>query len=100
MWEVGDPYLYPYAVDLSVEPKPVQVQVSEGVTHSTAAAKITVEEALSEKWAEHFTKAEAEWLLPILLRLQHGGEVTEEELVSEFRARHGRDPRIFVSRLG
>lgn len=63
-WEVGDPYVHPWSVDVSVEPTPVKVTVAEGVTHNAVGATLDVAEALSEEWAEHFERAEANWLRP------------------------------------
>lgn len=48
-WEDGDPYVYPWSVDVSVDPAPVKVTVAEGVTHSAVATTLDVTEALSER---------------------------------------------------
>ncbi|MDT0202458.1 hypothetical protein [Nocardioides sp. AE5] len=78
-WEVGDPYVYPWSVDVSVEPSPAKVTVAEGVTHNAVAAIISVAEALSDAWTEHFERAEANWLRPYLERILQGDVVTEAE---------------------
>ncbi|NYG59322.1 hypothetical protein BJ980_002245 [Nocardioides daedukensis] len=93
-WQVGDPYVHPYSVDVSVEPLPAKVTVAEGVTHNAVAAILDIAEALSDTWAEHFARAEADWLRPYLLRVLDGDLVTEAELVDHFVRLHGRAPEV------
>lgn len=93
-WELGDPFVYPWFVDLSVEPAPAKVTVGEGVAHGAVAATISPKEALGEEWAEHFDRAEASWLRPYLQRILEGEVVTEAELIAHFIRLHGRAPHV------
>lgn len=95
--EPGAPYLYPYSVDVSVSPLPAKVGFSEGDAHGAHGSVVCLDEALSGRWDEHFAKAEAEWLLPYLLRLQAGGRVEEFELIADFERRNGYAPRTVES---
>lgn len=96
-WEVGDPYAYPYAVDISVGENGTRVYVSEGVTHSAVGADLSLDEALSSTWAEHFVRAEATWLQLLLERTRSGQAVSESEYIARFVDLHGREPRIVES---
>lgn len=95
-WRVGDPYVYPYAVDIDFRETPPAIWVSEGVTFSAVGAKLTVAEALAPAWELHFGNAEAEWLRPYLTRMSQGETVAEEELVTHFLHLHGRDPETIA----
>ncbi len=95
---VRDPdalYVHPYSVDLSIVPLPVRVGVSEGDAHGAHGSCLSLDEALSPEWAEHFVNAKGEWLLPYLERLHRGQAVEEFELIADYERRHGRSPRIF-----
>ncbi|MDF2994190.1 MAG: hypothetical protein K0S37_4704 [Microbacterium sp.] len=89
-WQPGDPFVYPYAVDLRWDEQRWRVEMSEGVTFSAVAAIVSVDEALSPAWAAHLAKAEAGWLRPYLERIAAGEDVTGDELVAAFEARHHR----------
>ncbi|MFC4333793.1 hypothetical protein [Salininema proteolyticum] len=96
-WKAGDPFVYPWFVDVSVEPAPAKVAVAEGVAQGSMGAVISVAEALGEKWADHFEKAEAGWLRPYLRRILDGERVTEAELIAHFASLHGREPDFAFS---
>ncbi|KRF20616.1 hypothetical protein ASG90_18785 [Nocardioides sp. Soil797] len=93
-WKVGDAYVYPWSVGVSVVPLPAKVSVGEGVAHSAVGAVLSVEELLSDEWAHYIENAEATWLLPYLQRILEGGHVTERELIQHFFGLHGRRPEI------
>lgn len=94
----GEEFIYPYSVDLSVDGSTWVVGVSEGVTFSAVGANLTVVDALSPTWIAHFSKAEGEWLVPYLRRIEGGESVEMSELVEHFERLHGRAPRTFGSR--
>ncbi|MEV0646001.1 hypothetical protein AB0I28_12125 [Phytomonospora sp. NPDC050363] len=55
---------------------------------------------LNPNFAEEFDAAELHWLVPLLVRLNAGEDVTDE-IVSAYRERHGRAPEtVFVERRG
>lgn len=89
-WQPGDPFTYPYSVDLQWDGKEWRVVMSEGVTFSAAAAIVSVDEALSPAWVTHLEKAEAGWLRPYLERIAVGDDVRGDELVAAFEKRHHR----------
>ncbi|MGF3054665.1 hypothetical protein ACQUSY_12015 [Microbacterium sp. YY-03] len=95
--DASPPYVYPYFVDVSVEPTPVMVQIGEGDGHSAVGGVFTVSDALGDDWASRFVKAEATWLRPYLLRVLDGGTVTEAELIEHFRRLHGQNPTVVVA---
>lgn len=96
-WRVGDPYVRPWSVDVSVAPAPAKVTFAEGITFSAVAATVSIEEALDEQWRDHFARAEGAWLLPLLQRIGNGEAVTEAELVDHFVRLHGRPPTVTES---
>lgn len=89
-WQPGDPFIYPYAVDLRWDGQEWRVEMSEGVTFSAVAAIVSVDEALSPAWAAHLAKAGAEWLRPYLERIAAGEDVSGDEIVAAFEERHHR----------
>ncbi|TGO03856.1 hypothetical protein [Serinibacter arcticus] len=90
-----DASAWPYDVDLLVDGDGRwTVGLSEGVGHGSAGCIVGVDEALETRWLAHIVKAQGEWLVPFLRRLRDGGRVTEEELVEEYRSRHGRSPHV------
>lgn len=97
-WQVGDPFIWPYFVDLSVNEQPPLIGLAEGVAHGAHGGLFSPSEALTPKWTDLITKAEAEWLLPYIQRLASGETVTEGELIAHFRSLHGRDPQITEQR--
>ncbi|GMA32343.1 hypothetical protein [Litorihabitans aurantiacus] len=72
------------------------VGLGEGVGHGSAGGEFSVDEALQVRRLAHISRADGAWLVPFLRRLQAGGTVTESELVTAYRARHGRDPQILA----
>lgn len=93
-WKVGDPYVYPYDVDLIIENGTWTIGFGEGVGHASVGAVVSAEEALEPGWSEHIRLAEGQWVLPYVQRIHAGTEVSPEEIVEEFERRHGRAPRI------
>ncbi|MEV7692886.1 hypothetical protein AB0N73_06090 [Microbacterium sp. NPDC089189] len=89
-WQPGDPFVYPYAVDLRWDGQQWRVEMSEGVTFSAVAAIVSVDEALSPRWAAHIEKAEGGWLRPYLQRIASGEQVSGDELAAAFERRHRR----------
>lgn len=93
-WTLGDPFMWPYFVDLSVNVEPPLVGLAEGVAHGAHGGLFSPSEALKGHWREHFVKADALWLLPYVERLAAGGAVTEGELIRSFVRLHGREPEV------
>ncbi|WP_030154895.1 hypothetical protein [Glycomyces sp. NRRL B-16210] len=91
----GDPFVWPYWVDVSVTGPEPKVALAEGVAHGSAGGVFTVAAALEAGSRKHLERAEGEWLVPYLERLQAGETVTEQELVEAFTARHGREPETY-----
>jgi hypothetical protein len=98
-WKLGDPFVWPYSVEISVDGVP-KVSIGEGVAHGACGGVFTVDAALNSQWRDHFERAEATWLLPYLRRLSDGEIVAEAELVEHFISLHGRPPESFVSEFG
>lgn len=91
-WRTGDPFVYPYEVDLYFDDLGVRVALGEGVAHGAHGGVFTVIEALAPHWVEHLRKAGAEWLRPYLERMVLGEQVPEREIVDHFVRLHGRAP--------
>ncbi len=94
-WQPGEPFVYPYEIDLSVDDGTWTVHIGEGVTFSTAGADVSADEALTS-WRAHFVKAEGEWLVPYLRRIAAGETVRMRDLIDEFERRHGREPVVYL----
>jgi hypothetical protein len=54
---------------------------------------------LESFWVDHFARAGATWVLPYLRGLLAGGRLSETELVTAYRQRHGRDPVVTVQEV-
>ncbi|CAM3886455.1 hypothetical protein [Janibacter anophelis] len=93
----GEPYVFPYDVDLSVEPLPAGVGFSEGDHFGHHGGYFSVAEALDGSWDRHIAKAEGTWLVPYLKRLHRGEVVTEAELIAHFMRLHGHLPEVVVT---
>ncbi|SDD01007.1 hypothetical protein [Glycomyces harbinensis] len=91
----GDPFTWPYWIDVSVSGPEPAVAIAEGVAHGASGGRFTVEEALKPEWRARFDKAEGTWLLPYLERLAAGDGVAEAELVRAFTGLHGREPESY-----
>ncbi|WP_030144373.1 hypothetical protein [Glycomyces sp. NRRL B-16210] len=93
---------YPHPVEVAVHPAGADSRVSFSVgPHAVnaggqvALARVLDESetGLSPVFAQEFDAAELHWLVPLLVRL-HAGEEVKEEIVSAYKALHGKTPEI------
>ena len=91
----GDPFIWPYWIDVGVADPAKAVVLAEGVAHGAVGGTFSVEEALAPRWRRNFVKAEGEWLLPHLERIAAGHAVAEADLVRGFTDLHGREPEAY-----
>lgn len=91
----GDPFAWPYWIDVSLSGSEPSVVFAEGVAHGGAGGRFSAAEALEPQWRGHFANAGGEWLLPYLERIAAGRPVAEADLVRRFTALHGREPEAY-----
>lgn len=99
-WKPGDPFIYPFNIDISVDADPPKVALSEGAAHGSVGGVFTPSEALSDKWAQHVHDAGGLWLRPYLQRLADGETVSESELSAHFVRLHGQPPVVITAAQG
>lgn len=83
-----------YEVGVSFAGPGSRVAVTASAPKENHAAVLTLAEASSELWAQHFRDADAEWLKPWLERLRTGpgwrSRRVRRQLLEAFLQRHGR----------
>lgn len=91
---------YPHPVEVGVHPAGADslVSFSIGPHVVNAGGQVPLYRVLDESgtglnpiFAEEFDAAELHWLVPLLVRLLAGEDVTDD-IVSAYRALHGRSP--------
>lgn len=93
---------YPHPVEVAVHPDGANslVSFSIGPHAVNAGGQVMLyrvidgsRSELSPLFAQEFDAAELHWLVPLLVRLQNGEDV-KADIVSAYRALHGKSPEI------
>lgn len=88
-----------YRLDVAFAGRDSRVAVSQTAPKENHAAVLGLAEALAPSWAEHRTRAGADWLVPWLERLSTTrnwrARGLERGVVAEFERRHGRRPTSY-----
>lgn len=93
--DAADQFAWPYDIDVCFDHVAHPVRLSEGVAHGSAAATVTVHDALQQSWRAHFEMTGALWLIPYLEGLASGVALPKQEMLSEYQKRTGKLPRRY-----
>jgi hypothetical protein len=87
---------WPYDISICFEGVERPVGFAEGTGMAAVGSTFTAQVALSEKWRDHFAKADGEWLLPYIEQLAAGIVPSMEELLKIATLRLKRAPSSYV----
>ncbi|MEU3765404.1 hypothetical protein AB0E55_10130 [Amycolatopsis keratiniphila] len=103
------PGRHPHPMEVAVHPAGAasRVSISMGPHAVNAGGQVPLSAVLDEArtglspyWAEQFDETDLHWVVPYLVRLQAGEDVTDE-IVAAYTARHGEAPaKMFQDRYG
>lgn len=88
---------WPFGIDLCFDPVRYPVAFSEGVGHGAAGCAVSAEEALGEKWREHFEICDAAWLRVHVQGLANGDTISREGVLEEYQRLYGEPPSSYES---
>jgi hypothetical protein len=80
---------------LCFDPIAHPIGFAEGVGHGAVGGLFTAQEALQQQWREHFSFAQAEWLLPFIEQLAAGQSLNASELIALAASRLGHAPESY-----
>ncbi len=83
-------YPYPYEVSICFERVSKPVLVTEGTGHYCSGGVTGLYDLLRFE-ADFLRQCNGEWLIPYVIEMINGNDV-EAQLISDFRARHNREP--------
>ena len=96
--EYANNYPWPYNIGICFDGIKHPVAFSEGVGHGSAGCSVTAQEALDEKWQEHFEITNAVWLLPYIEKLVYGVPLPKAEILKKYYELNSKEPNSYESK--
>jgi len=86
---------WPYSIAVCFEDIEHPIAFNEGVGFGAAGSEVSIENALSPEWSDHFEITKGQWLVPFLENRLKGHQFPREAMFEKYEFIFGQPPASY-----